>query len=274
MVMACGHSQTTLSYMDADQYPAFPMCKEENGASMLSNQMISMIEQTSFAASISEDKPILTGLLMEIAGNEARLVALDGYRLAMRKETIQNGPELAEMVVPARSMRDVARIIPEDESKVQIYFGDNMVRIICDEIEVVTRVLQGEYVKYKNIMPKEFATRVIVSKTELLSSLERASILARQSKANVVQMHIEGEVMTITSVSDVGQAKEEIDMALTGKNLDIAFNVQYLLDVLREIEDDEIVLDLNTGISPCIIHPVSGESFLYMVLPVKTNNLN
>lgn len=273
-VMECGHSRTTLRYMEADQYPDFPACDNTSGVTMFSNQLVSMIDQTVFASSVSEDKPILTGILLEMEGNTAKTVALDGYRLAIRQENIQSGLEAAEVVVPAKSMREVARIIPDDESTVKLYFGERMVSIICENIEVATRVLQGDYVKYKSILPNSFETRMVVSKQELHSSLERASILARASKTNIVHLNIDGDVLTITSNSEVGKAREELGISLTGKNLDIAFNSQYLIDVLKEIDDEEVVFDLNTSISPCMIHPIQGNSFLYMVLPVKTNNIN
>lgn len=272
MIMQCGHSTTTLCYMDAASYPAFPECDKTKGVTAFSNQVVSMIDQTVFATSVSEDKPILTGILLELDSEKLKMVALDGYRLAIRQERIQSGTDLKEVVVPSRSMREIARILPEEEETVRIYAGSSLVTIVCGDIEIATRVLQGDYVKYKNILPTEHTTRVIINKQSLLSSLERASILARQSKTNLVNLSIEGPLMTITSDSEVGKAREEVEIALTGKNLDISFNSRYLLDVLKEVNDDEIVLDMNTNISPCMIHPVSGDSFLYLVLPVKTSN--
>jgi len=272
MVMECGHSKTTLCYMDAAQYPDFPQCEKQNSAAMMVSQLVSMIDQTVFATSVSEDKPILTGILVEVEDTQAKLIALDGYRLAIRSETIQSGTDIGEIVIPARSMREIARILPDDESSVRLYFGEKMVTVIADGIEIATRVLQGDYVKYKSILPSEFATRFVADKQSLQNALERASILARQNKTSIVHMSIDGSVATITSNSEVGQAREEIDISLTGKNLDIAFNSRYLLDVLKEIDDEQIVFDMNTNISPCMIRPAAGESYLYMVLPVKTNN--
>ena len=161
----------------------------------------------------------------------------------------------------------------ENEQTLKLYAEENLVSIICDDIEVTTRVLQGDYVKYKNILPSEHTTRFIIEKQSLLNSLERASILARQSKTNLVNFSIEGDILTITSDSEVGKTREEVGIILTGKKLDISFNSRYLLDVLKEVEDDELVFDLNTNISPCMIHPVQGESFLYLVLPVKTSSV-
>ncbi len=272
VVLECGHSKTTLCYMSAEQYPAFPLFDAVDGITLYSKQLVSMIDQTAFATSASEEKPILTGLLMELGGISFKMVALDGYRLAIRKETLMSEQEEKEVVVPSKSMREVARIIPEDETTIKIYIRENMVSIVCDNVEIVTRVLQGDYVKYKNILPNEFMTRAIVSRQSLYSSLERASIMARQSKTNLVNLEIDGGNMTITSDSEVGKAREEVDIKLTGKNLSIAFNARYLLDVLKEVVDEEIVLDFNTNISPCVIHPVSGEGYLYLVLPVKTSH--
>lgn len=271
-IMQCGHSTTTLCFMDAASYPAFPACDKENGITMYSNQIVSMIDQTAFAASISEDKPILTGILLEQSSGVLNMVALDGYRLAIRQEGIQSGLGAPEVVVPSRSMREIARILPEDEQTVKLYGADNLVTMVCGDTEIATRVLQGDYVRYKNILPAEHTTRVMVDKQNFLNSLERASILARQSKTNLVNIKIEEGLMTITSDSEVGKAKEEIGITLTGKNLDISFNSRYLLDVLKVVEDEEIVLDMNTNISPCMIRPLQGNGFLYLVLPVKTSN--
>ncbi len=272
VVLECGHSRTTLCYMNAEQYPAFPKFDTADGFHIYAKQLVSMIDQTVFASSASEEKPILTGLLIELGGSSLKMVALDGYRLAIRKEALGTEHNDKDVVVPSKSMREVARIIPDDESTIKVYTTDNMVGIVSDNIEIVTRVLQGDYVKYKSILPSDFMTRIIVSRQNLFSSLERASIMARQSKTNLVNLAIDGNNMTITSDSEVGKAREEMDIRLTGKNLSIAFNARYLLDVLKEAADDEIVMDFNTNISPCVIHPVSGDSYLYLVLPVKTSN--
>ena len=272
IVLECGHSKTTLCYMSAEQYPAFPKFDVVDGITLYSKQFVSMIDQTVFATSASEEKPILTGLLMELSSNGFKMVALDGYRLAVRKESLMSQHEDKEVVVPSKSMREVARIIPEDETTIKVFTKENLVGIVCENIEIVSRVLQGDYVKYKNILPSDFMTRVIVSRQSLLGSLERASIMARQSKTNLVNFDIDGSNLTITSDSEVGKAREEVDIRLTGKNLSISFNARYLLDVLKEVADEEIVMDFNTNISPCVIHPISGDSYLYLVLPVKTSN--
>lgn len=274
LVMECGHSRTTLCMMDPETYPKFPEYARARSVALFSDKLISMIDQTVFATSVSEDKPILTGILMELGQESLRMVALDGYRLAIRQEAVQSGMEYAEVIVPARSMREIARIIPDDESTLRLYAADHLVAIAGENIEITTRVLQGDYVKYKNILPAEHATRVVVDKISLLNSLERASILARQSKTNLVNLKIDGDVMTITSDSEVGRAREEVGIQLSGKNLTISFNARYLLDVLKEVHDESLIFDFNTSISPCVIKPLQGESFYYLVLPVKTSGVN
>ena len=209
----------------------------------------------------------------------SKMVALDGYRLAIRQEKIQTGMDTGmdnstDVVVPSKSMREIARILPEEEQTIRVYIDNNLVGIVCENIEIMTRVLQGDYVKYKNILPTEFSTRLTVNKQEMQNSLERASILARQSKTNLINLKIGEDMITVTSDSEVGKAKEEVGLILTGKPLDISFNSKYLLDVLREIHDEEIVFEMNTNISPCTIRPVHGDSYLYLVLPVKTSNIN
>ncbi len=274
VVMECGSSRTTLCYMDAEQYPAFPEYDKEKPVLLLSRQLVSMVSQTVFATSVSEDKPILTGILLEYEASQFKMVALDGYRLAIRQETLPVEINIKDVVVPAKSMREMAHIIPDDDTSISLFASENMISIVCDNVEIVTRVLQGDYVKYKSILPAEHATRIIILRQALLNSLERASILARQSKTNLVNLRIEKDVLTISSDSEVGKVREEVGINLTGKNLDIAFNARYLLDVLKEVDDDEIVMDFNTNISPCVIHPIKGTSYLYLVLPVKTSTVN
>ncbi len=271
LVMVCGPSRTTLCMMDPESYPRFPEYAKQGGVALYSGKLVSMIDQTVFATAVSEDKPILTGIMMELGEATLRMVALDGYRLAIREEIVQSGMQGAEVVVPARSMREIASILPDDESTVRLYAADHLLAVSTDTVEVTTRVLQGDYVKYRNILPAEHATRVVADRTSLYSSLERASILARQSKTNLVNLMIDGDVMTVTSDSEVGRAREEVGIQLTGKNLSIAFNARYLLDVLKEVRDDALIFDFNTSISPCVIRPLQGDSFYYLVLPVKTN---
>lgn len=273
MVMECGHSRTTLCMMDPEGYPKFPEYSKSRSASIFSCKFVSMIDQTVFATSISEDKPILTGILMEIDHDALKLVALDGYRLAIRQEAVQSGMDYSEVIAPARSMREIARIIPDDESTIRIHTADHLLAVTGEDFEITTRVLQGDYVKYKNILPADHATRIVVDKLSLYNSLERASILARQSKTNLVNLKIEDALMTITSDSEVGRAREEVGIQLSGKNLNISFNSRYLLDVLKEIGDESLIFDFNTNISPCVIRPLQGESFYYLVLPVKTNGI-
>jgi DNA polymerase-3 subunit beta len=256
--------------LDPEAYPKFPEYTKTRSVSLYSNQLISMIDQTVFATSTNEDKPVLTGVLVETGGDTLRMVALDGYRRAIRQEAVLSGTDAAEMIIPARSMREIARIVPDDETTVRLYISEHLVAFSMEYLEITTRVLQGDYVKYKNILPAEHATRVVADRQRLMGSLERASIMARQSKTNLVNMKLDGDVMTITSDSEVGRAREELDIRLTGKDLSISFKARYLLDVLKEVRDDSLVFDFNTSISPCVIRPVQGESFYYLVLPVKT----
>jgi DNA polymerase-3 subunit beta len=274
VVMECGSSRTTLCFISAEQYPAFPDYDKSNMKLLLARQFVSMVNQTVFATSVSEDKPILTGILLECEQSRMRMVALDGYRLAIRQEMLTGDTVAQDVVVPAKSMREVAHIIPNDDTTVYFYASEKMIGVLCENVEIVTRVLQGDYVKYKSILPADHATRIIIARQALYGSLERASILARQSKTNLVNLRIEKDMMTITSDSEVGKVREEIGIRVTGKNIDIAFNARYLLDVLKEVDDEEIVMDFNTSISPCVIHPVKGESYLYLVLPVKTNTVS
>ena len=267
----CASIRTTINGFDPVEYPELPQVE---GASfeLPQNTLKDMVGRTLFAIAQDESRPILTGCLMEISQTEMRVVALDGYRLALRKEKVVGPAEPISAVVGGRVLGDIAKILADTEENVSLCFTRSHVRMNIGQTRVVARLLEGEFIRYRQILPEEWQTRVTVDRAELGSAIDRASLIAREGKTNLVCFKIDGEMLEVTSNSETGDMEEKMQVSTEGKDLTIAFNVRYITDVLKALSDEQIVMRFNSNVSPCVICPVEGESYLYLVLPVRVFN--
>ncbi|MEG1473651.1 MAG: DNA polymerase III subunit beta [Christensenella sp.] len=266
--ISCLNSKIVLQQMNADEFPVFPELENKEQIKVQQKVLKAMINQTLFSAAINEDKPILTGLYFDIEKNMLTVVALDGYRMAVRRQVVISDIEKS-CVIPARTLREVSRIIGDTEENIKISISGNMAQFEVGKTEIYTRLLEGEYVKYKNLLPADGATKVTIETEMLKDSLERASILAREGNNNVVKFEISEKNLEITSNSEMGNIDEQIPVITVGKNLKIAFNAKYLLDVLKNLTEPEIMMQYNTAVSPCVIKQENSDEYKYLILPVQ-----
>lgn len=228
----CASIRTTINGFDPVEYPELPQVE---GASfeLPQNTLKDMFGRTLFAIAQDESRPILTGCLMEISQTEMRVVALDGYRLALRKENVVGPAEPISAVVGGRVLGDIAKILADTEENVSLCFTRSHVRMNIGQTRVVARLLEGEFIRYRQILPEEWQTRVTVDRAELGSAIDRASLIAREGKTNLVCFKIDGETLEVTSNSETGDMEEKMQVSTEGKDLTIAFNVRYITDVLK-----------------------------------------
>ena len=264
----CASSRTTITGLDPVEYPELPQVSGQSFA-MPQSTLRDMIARTLFAIAVDESRPILTGCLMEIGREEMRVVALDGFRLAMRREMIAGPEQEVSAVVGGKVLGDIAKILGDTEDEVSLCFSRSHVKMSIGGTQIVARLLEGEFIRYRQILPQEWQTRVIIGRSELASAIDRASLIAREGKSNLVCFRIDGEMMTVTSNSEMGDVEEQIRVTTEGKDLTIAFNVRYITDVLKAVSDDEIAMRFNSNVSPCVVCPTEGEGYLYLVLPVR-----
>ena len=281
ILISCDESGTVLiktSYSEfnvvsfpTDEFPEIGN-KEEGSESITIDREIfrEMIRKTAFAASVDESKGVLTGILTEIDEEYIKMVSLDGFRLALVKENMKSASP-NKFIIAAKVMNEISKIISEDEedSDINIMLGEKREVINVGNNEIIIRRMEGEFIKYNDILPKENTTNVIVSKEMLLESIERASLLSREGKNNLIKMIIKNDLMTITSRSEEGNVKEEIIVEKTGNDLEIGFNSKFVLDVLKVIDDEQVSLNFKTGVSPCVVKPVEGDCYEYLILPVR-----
>ncbi len=264
-------SEFTVVSFPVDEFPKIGETEEADTRLIFDKDIFKdMVRKTSFAASIDESKGILVGILTEIGKDSVSMVALDGFRLALARENMISAEENS-FIISAKVMNEISKIISEDEVEedLSISMGAKKATFTVGTTEVMLRLMEGEFIRYRDIIPKENDIDVIVGKTVLLESIERASLLAREGKNNLIKMSMKNDLLTITSRSEEGNVKEEIVVEKTGNDLEIGFNSKFVIDVLKAIDDEEILMKFKTGTSPCLVTPVEGNSYEYLILPVR-----
>lgn len=266
--ITCQRSVFNLVYMNAEDYPSLPTIDEEKVFSIPQNLLKNMIKGTTFAIAQDETRPILQGVLFEMKNNMLNLVALDGYRLAIKNEVLNYSDEIS-VVVPGKTLNEVARILEDSEEDVNITFTINHILFNLGKTKIISRLLEGEYIKYNSLLPQEHKVLVNVKKQDLLNGIERASLMAKDGNSNLIKLDIKNDNLIITSNSQLGKVREEVGISMQGEEIEIAFNSRYLLDVIKVMESEDIVLELTSSVSPCVIKNNDLDNCKYLVLPVR-----
>ena len=268
--ISCLGSHFSIVSQPADEFPAIGMVNQLSKISVKKDDLKDLIKKTTFAASIDEKKGILVGCLLRFTGERLEMAALDGFRLAVANCEMKTEEE-KKVVIPARILAEIQKILMEsaEEEEVSLVLDNKRAEIITKETRIVARLLEGEFIKYEDIIPKTYKTRLILSREDLLSGIERASLLSKEGKNNLIKMEVSDGKIEITSRSEEGDSRETVSCEFEGDELMIGFNSKYLADALKVIGDDEIALEMSSPISPCLIKPVEGDSYTYLVLPVR-----
>lgn len=232
------------------------------------------ISQTEFATSLDETKLALTGILFELREGSLNMVALDGYRVALKKNKLDypGDFENTEYIIPKRSLLEWSRIV-SDDTTTSLYKNDNDLMFVSGKTTMLCKVIDKNFIDYRNIINDISETSVIVEKKELISALDRAQVLSDPGRANLIRVNIEDSNMTIKSNSEIGDVKEVIDVNQEGEGLDIAFNAKYMQDGVKACDSETIRLNFKSSLNPCLIYPTDskheGEDYTYLVLPVR-----
>lgn len=267
-----GQTEYTISATSASEYPDVPEVDENNTFPISQSLLKNMINQTIFAVATNDTKPILTGELFEINDGMFNLVAIDGYRLAVRSEKI-DATENFKFVVPAKALNEVSKLLKEeDELKCTIHTSKKHIIFDISGYLVISRLLEGEFHNYRGSIPKNSTSEVIVKTKALIDCLERTSLLINERIKSPVKCIFNESKIKISCSTSIGKINDEISADITGPMIEIGFNNKYLLDPLKHIEEAQIKLQMNGGNLPMKIVPLSGESYTYLVLPVRLKN--
>ncbi len=270
VTIRCLTSEYTIVGQSPDEFPSTGEINAKEVFSFDKNSFKEMISRTAFAASIDESKGIIVGILMELDEGTMNMVALDGFRMAVARSSVAS-LDRKKIIVSARILSEINKILMDlpDADTVKLTLDEKRGVVEIADTKIIIRLLEGEFIRYRDILPKDHKVRVHVNRKELVDSIERASVMARKGKNNLIVLSIGEERMTITSRSEEGTVREELFINLEGDELKIGFNAKFILDALKAIDDEEVLLDLNTSVSPCIIRPVEGNAYEYLVLPVR-----
>lgn len=261
-------SVLNLLYMDATNFPEFPRVVDSNKLTFPQSGLKKMVKNVLFSVAQEDTRPILMGVLFEIKEGKINLVAMDGYRLAMVSEDIEEDRQYAK-VVSGRTLRDVLSLLDDTEKDITISFTDNHALFEVDSVKIISRLLQGEYLRYENMIPDYSKLSVVIERSEFLEAVDRANVMANEGSSNLIKLNFEDNNIVIASNSKLGKLREEVYGEMTGEPLEIAFNAKYIMDILKAVDEEKIVMEMTSNISPCVIRPNENPSSLYLVLPVR-----
>jgi len=263
-------SEYKIAGQSGEEYPELPIVEKKNAIVMFQDELKDMIKSTIFAIATEETKPVLIGELLEIEGNTANLVAVDGFRIAYKKGTVNNNAQLISAIIPGKNLNELSKILSQEKDlTVNIYLTDRNILFELEDSIVVSRLIEGKFINYKQNLVDNSETTVTINRISFLESVERISLISGIDKKQPISLSIQDDYMTISTVTVAGTGHEEVAIKKSGSDLKIAFNPKYLLDVLRVAEDEEIVLTFNTPLSPCIIKAKTEEKYKYLILPLR-----
>ena len=273
LVIECEGSLYKLSTMNPSEFPELPKINVENSVELDQKTLKNMIRRTNFAVSIEENRPVFTGCLFEILNNKINVVAVDGFRLAWASSFLEKKCNDFKAVIPGKTLNEVNKILLDSFDEVKIGISKNQALFQMENCKIVTRLLDGEFLNYYSVIPKNWETRIRANKKDLQECFERISLIsasiAEKEKKYPVKIKVEVGKITISCTNQTGDAKEEIYLETQGKELEAGFNPKYFLDALKVIEDEEIFVDFGTSVSPCVIRPIENEDYTYMILPIR-----
>ena len=269
----CEGSLYKLATMNPEEFPELPKIEIENSIEVDQNVLKNMIRKTIFAVSSEENRPIFTGCLFEIENNKLNLVAVDGFRLALRSIYLNKQTNNFSAVIPGKTLNEVNKIISDSFEPVKIGVSKNQALFEMDNCKIVTRILDGEFLNYKNVITSNWETRIRVNKNSIQNSFERISLISasaiEKEKKYPVKVQVDIGKVIISCTNQTGDAKEELFVSTEGKNLEAGFNPKYFLDSLKAVEDEEVFIEFGTSISPCLIKSVENNDYTYMILPIR-----
>ena len=272
MTIKYGDSETNMQVLPASEFPVI-----DNGAfseayfEVKQEDFKTLISDVVFCAATDESRPILKGVLLETKEGKLCATALDGFRLAVSYCNVAVSDKEMKIVCPARTLSEILRMIGGDES-LKIHAHKNRLSVAIGDTVINSRLYAGEFIRKENIFPLTFATKVTVKKSEIMQSVERAAVLIRGDKNNLITLKIGGGKINIKANSEIGKVEETVLADIEGEELLIAMNGKFLLDALKALDEEEIIISFNAAIAPFVLENVENKRNQYLVLPVRMGN--
>ncbi|MBP2025553.1 DNA polymerase III subunit beta [Peptoniphilus stercorisuis] len=271
MNILCSNSEFNIQCQNSEEFPDLPNLGDIKNLKINANDFKDAIRKTSFAVSLDETRATLTGVLMDIVDSKITFVALDGFRMALKKISIDSNIN-TKAIIPARNCNDLIKIIEDDVIDIDIEIGINIIKFDLGDTIFYANLLGSEFFQYEGLIKDNYKINSKVKKSDFQSSLERASLLAKEDRANLVKLSVSEDIIEIRSNSEIGSSMEIVPAETMGGELDIAFNSKYIIEGLKNLESDEITLSFTDSVNPTIIREIDDNSYIYLVLPVRLAN--
>ena len=271
ILLFCGKSKFNIPGIDHEEFPMLPKIDAENKIVISQFTLKEMIQQTIFSISDNEANKILTGELFEINGDEFRIASLDLVRVSIRKVQLKESYDHIKVVIPGKTLNEISKILNGDaEDEITISFSKNHVLFEFDETIVISRLIEGNFYNIDQMLKNNYETKVKINKRDFYGCIDRATLLLRESEKKPVILHIRDDEIQMEMNTNIGSMDEEVSAEKEGKDINIAFNPKYIVDVLKVIDDEDVYLYLFNSNAPCFIKN-NEESYIYLILPVNMN---
>lgn len=275
--LRCSRYEANIKGIDAAEFPLIPEMSEDHHVSLAPTSLREMIDQVTLAAATDEARPVLTGVLAKLEGDQLTLAASDGFRLSVRTTTLSTAVDAAyEVIIPARALQELGRIAADEQEAIEMVISTqrNQVFFKASNVDLISQLVEGAFPDYRRIIPSNHVTRTLLDTSTFRDAVRLAFLFARDS-ANIIRLHIfpgegggPGRAMITASSAEMGDNVGEIDAEVDGNEIEIAFNARYMLDVLGVIHSAQIALETSTPSSPGVIRPVGADDFLHVIMPM------
>jgi DNA polymerase-3 subunit beta len=274
--LRCGRFESHLKGIDADEFPAIQTAGDRPTTRIAQNVLRQALAETAFAAASDEARPILTGVLARFEGDSLTLAAADNYRIAVKTISILDAVPDTSVVIPARALNELARVLADTDDTVEVVLAQarNQILFHLEGIDLVSRLIDGQFPNYQQILPKSHTTRAVLDREELLRAVRPAALIAHES-ANIVKLQVESDGaagITVSANAEVGDHVGQVEAAVEGDGTTIAFNARYLNDVLTNVSAEQFALELNGPLSPGVFRPIGDDNYDHVVMPVRTTS--
>jgi DNA polymerase-3 subunit beta len=272
--LRAGRYESHIKGIDADEFPAIQTAGERPTTRIAQNVLRRALEETAFAAASDEARPILTGVLARFEGSTVTLAAADNYRIAVKTIPILDAVPETSVVIPARALNELVRILADVDEPIDIVLAQarNQILFHLEGIDLVSRLIDGQFPNYQQVLPQSHTTRAVLDREELLRAVRPAALIAHES-ANIVKLQIESNGnagITVSANAEVGDHVGQVEAAVEGDGTTIAFNARYLADVLTNVDAEQFALELNGPLSPGVFRPIGDDLYVHVVMPVRT----
>ncbi len=265
----CGDIEYFMTGISPKDYPELPVIVNGKNIEISQKVLKDMIKKTIFSVAVNDVRVIHKGIKFEIKPGEIRLVAIDSHRIALRKEFINyNGEELS-FVVPSKTMGEIMKLIPDEDKFVKVGLGRRHILFEINGYTIISRLLEGEFMKYESIIPQNFNTVIRTKTRALIDSIERVSLIITDRFKAPLKMEFRENELRVSTATALGTANDKLEVSLDGNDIEIGIQSRYILDALRAGEEEEVLINMVNPLSPVCIVPTTGDSFLYLILPVR-----